>query len=192
MAKLFMANTSNIFEMKFGRPQTVLLTKEMPNGVIVTLGDTMEKTSRELDHCHAVTEDAMTSVIGKFIIVAPEINVQQYRTIDGQMGKFVLEAGETYSAYMLSKYDRIEYSDAYIKDASQVVVGDKLKVTAPVAGTGERFAKDNANGCLRVVSIVDLWLPVMLAPNTTAGQGAKNPAKLMPSSCKMYKVEVEK
>ena len=191
MAKLFMANTSNIFEMKFGRPQTVLLTKEMPNGAIVTLGDTMEKTSRELDHCHAVTEEAMTSVIGKFIIVAPEINAQQYRTIDGQMGKFVLEANETYSAYMLSKYDRIEYSDAYIKDATGVQVGDKLNVTTPVAGTGERFAKASG-GCLRVVSIVDLWLPVMLAPNTTAGQGAKNPAKLMPASCKMYKVEVEK
>ena len=185
-----MANTSNIFEMKFGRPQTVLLTKEMPNCTIVELGATQEKKSRELDHCHEVAEKAMTSVIGNFIIVAPEINVQQYRTIDGQMGKFVLEAGETYSAYMLSKYDRIEYSDAYIKDATGVQVGDKLNVTLPTSN-GERFEK-NASGCLRVVTITDLWLPIMLQPNTTAGQGAKNPAKLMPASCKMFKVEVEK
>lgn len=189
-----MANTSNIFEMKFGRPQTVLLDKEMPNGVIVELGDTLEGTKgREYDHCHGVVaEKEMTSVIGKFIIVAPEINVQQYRTIDGQIGKFVLEANETYSAYMLNKYDRIEYSDAYIKDATGVQVGDKLKVTAPVAGTGERFAKDDAKGCLRVVSIVDLWLPIMLQPNTKAGQGSNKTASLMPASCKMYKVEVEK
>lgn len=190
MAKLFMANTSNIFEMKFGRPQTVLLEKDMPNCTIVELGDTQEKKSRELDHCHAVTEKAMTSVIGNFIIVAPEINVQQYRTIDGQMGKFILEAGETYSAYMLNKYDRIEYSDAYIKDASTLKVGEKLNVTTATA-QGERFVKHDT-GCLRIVTITDLWLPVMLQPNTTAGQGSGNLAKLMPASCKMFKVEVEK
>ena len=39
---LFMCNTSNVHEMKFGRPQTVLLEAEMPNGAIVTLGATQE------------------------------------------------------------------------------------------------------------------------------------------------------
>lgn len=185
---LFMCNTSNVHEMKFGRPQTVLLEAEMPNGAIVTLGATQEATARELDHAHAVTEGALTSVVGAFVVVAPEINVQQYRMIDGQIGKFVLEAGETYSAYMLQKLDRLEYSDAYFANASALKVGDKVNVQAK--GTnGERFVKHDT-GCLRIVSIHDLWLPVMLAPATI--QGANNPAKLMPASCKMIKIEVEK
>ena len=191
MAKLFMCNTSNIHEMKFGRPQTVLNNEERPNGVIVTLGATQEATSRELDHCHAVTEGALTAVAGKYIIVAPEINAQQYRKIDGQIGKFVLEADETYTAYQLSVLDRIEYSDAYFKEASALRVGEKVDVCAK--GTnGERFAKASSGGAMRIVSIVDLWLPAMLMANTASAQGSGNLAKLMPQSCKMIKVEVEK
>ena len=187
---LFMCNTSNVHEMKFGRPQTVLLEAEMPNGAIVTLGATQEAKDASLDHAHAVTEGALTSVVGAFVVVAPEINAQQYRMIDGQIGKFVLEAGETYSAYMLQKLDRLEYSDAYFMNAGALKVGDKVNVQAK--GTnGERFVV-NTSGCMRVVSIRDLWLPVMLQPNTDAGQGASSPAKLMPASCKMIKIEVEK
>ena len=192
--KLFMMNTSNVHEMKFGRPQTVLNDEVRPNGVIVTLGDTQEDESgskRELDHCHAISEGALTAVAGKFIVVAPEINVQQYRTVDGQIGKFVLEAGETYTAYQLSVLDRLEYSDAYFKEASALKVGEKVDVCAKGAN-GERFAKASTGGCLRIVSIVPLWLPVMLAPNVTDGQGSKNLAKLMPQSCNMIKVEVVK
>ena len=194
--KLFMMNTSNVHEMKFGRPQTVLVEGEArPNGIIVELGATKEgKTlaTRELDHVHGITEGATDTVVGKFIVVAPEINVQQYRTIDGQIGKFVLEVGETYTAYMLSKLDRLEYSDAYFVAVPSV--GDKVKVQAKDAKTGARFVVDNAAGCLRVVSVVPLWLPVMLAPNTAllGGQGEGNLAKLMPQSCQMIKVEVEK
>ena len=190
--KLFMMNTSNVHEMKFGRPQTVLNDAERPNGVIVTLGATQEKTARELDHAHAITEGALTKVAGKFIVVAPEINVQQYRTIDGQIGKFVLEADETYTAYQLSVLDRLEYSDAYFKEASALKVGDKVDVCEK--GTnGERFAKaSGAIGAMRIVSIVPLWLPVMLVPNVAVdGQGSGNLAKLMPQSCQMIKVEVE-
>ena len=189
--KLFMMNTSNVHEMKFGRPQTVLNDAERPNGVIVTLGATQEKTARELDHCRAITEGALTKVAGKFIVVAPEINVQQYRTIDGQIGKFVLEAGETYSAYMLSKLDRLEYSDAYFKNAGALEVGHRVNVCGK--GTaGERFEKADTGGAMRIVSIVPLWLPVMLVPNIELGQGTGNLAKLMPESCQMIKVEVEK
>lgn len=187
---LFMCNTSNVHEMKFGRPQTVLLEADMPNGAIVTLGATQEAKAPELDHAHAVTEGALTSVVGAFVIVAPEINVQQYRMIDGQIGKFVLEAGETYTAYMLQKLDRLEYSDAYFMNAGALKVGDKVNVQAKGAN-GERFVK-HESGCLRIVSIHDLWLPVMLQANVAAGQGANNPAKLMPASCKMIKIEVEK
>ena len=188
---LFMCNTSNVHEMKFGRPQTVLNNEERPNGVIVTLNATQEGTARELDHCHAIAEGALTAVAGKFIVVAPEINVQQYRTIDGQIGKFVLEAGETYTAYQLSVLDRIEYSEAYFKDAATLKVGDKVDVQAKGAN-GERFAKASSGGAMRIVSIVDLWMPVMLAANDGVAQIGGQDAKLMPASVKMIKVEVEK
>ena len=188
--KLFMMNTSNVHEMKFGRPQTVLNDAERPNGVIVTLGATKEGQARELDHCRAITEGALTKVAGKFIVVAPEINVEQYRTVDGQIGKFVLEVGETYTAYQLSVLDRLEYSDAYFKEAAALKVGDKVDVCAK-GSNGERFAKAQTGGAMRIVSIVPLWLPVMLAPNLATGQGSGKVAKLMPESCKMIKVEVE-
>ena len=190
---LFMCNTSNVHEMKFGRPQTVLVEGKdaLPNGVIVTLGATKEGTARELDHVHGITEGALTAVAGKFIVVAPEINAQQYRTIDGQIGKFVLEVGETYSAYQLSVLDRIEYSDAYFKEASALKVGEKVDVCAKGAN-GERFAKASTGGCLRIVSVVDLWMPVMLAANDGVAQVGGQDAKLMPATIKMIKVEVEK
>lgn len=186
-----MCNTSNIHEMKFGRPQTVLNDQERPNGVIVTLGATKEQEARELDHCHSVVERALDSVVGKFIIVAPENNAQQYRKIDGQIGKFSLEADETYTAYMLSLYDRIEYSDAYFQNADALSVGDKVNIINKTA-SGERFAKTEEEGAMRVVSIVPLWLPNVLMANTAAQQGSGALAKLMPQSCKMIKVEVEK
>ena len=188
---LLMCNTSNVHEMKFGRPQTVLVEGKdaLPNGVIVTLGATKEGTARELDHVHGITEGALTAVAGKFIVVAPEINAQQYRTIDGQIGKFVLEVGETYSAYQLSVLDRIEYSDAYFVAVPEV--GNKVKVQAKDA-KGARFVVDNATGCLRVVSVVDLWMPIMLAANDGAAQVGGEDAKLMPATIKMIKVEVEK
>ena len=183
---LFQCNTSNVHEMKFGRPQTVLNDEVRPNGVIVNLGATQEGVARELDHCHAISEGAMTEVAGKFIVVAPEINVQQYRTIDGQIGKFVLEAGETYTAYLLTKLDRLEYSDAYFVNGKELKPGDKVNVQAKGAN-GERFVK-NDSGCLRVVSVVDLWLPIMLQPKHPQGEGQE--PKLMPESCKMIKLEV--
>ena len=188
---LFMCNTSNVHEMKFGRPQTVLVEGEArPNGIIVTLEATKEGTARELDHVHGITEGALTAVDGKFIVVAPEINAQQYRTIDGQIGKFVLEAGETYSAYELRKLDRMEYSEGYFMNASTLKVGDKVNVQAKGAN-GERFVKASG-GCLRIVTIVDLWMPVMLAANDGVAQVGGQPAKLMPATVKMIKVEVEK
>ena len=184
---LFQCNTSNVHEMKFGRPQTVLNDAVRPNGVIVTLGETQEKVARELDHCHAISEGALAEVVGAFVVVAPEINAQQYRTIDGQIGKFALEAGETYSAYMLQKHDRLEYSDAYFEAVP--AVGAKVNVKVGT-GLAPRFSANGA--ALRVVSVTELWLPIMLQPNNPAGQGAGADAKLMPESCKMIKVEVVK
>ena len=190
---LLMCNTSNVHEMKFGRPQTVLVEGEArPNGIIVTLEATKEKDGRELDHVHAIKEEAGEAVIGKFIVVAPEINVEQYRMIDGQIGKFRLEVGETYSAYELRKLDRIEYSEGYFMNAGALKIGDKVNVQAKGAN-GERFVKaSGATGAMRVVSIVDLWMPVMLAANDGVAQVGGQDAKLMPASVKMIKVEVEK
>lgn len=176
---LFQCNTSNVDEMRHGRPQTVLNDAERPNGVIVTLGATKEAEERELDHCHAIVEGALSEVVGAFVVVAPEINAEQYRTIQGQIGKFVLEADETYSAYRLQKHDRLEYSEAYF-DAVPAV-GDKLDVKAG-EGLAPRFSAGGA--ALRVVSVVDLWMPVMLAANSKEGA-------LMPASVKMIKLEVE-
>ena len=186
-----MANTSNVKEMKNGRPESVLLKDKtgavvgaLPNCAIVSVGDVVEG-----DHIREAKALAATNAVGKFVVVAPEINVQQYRTIDGQIGKFVLEAGETYSAYQLSVLDRIEYSEAYFVAVPEV--GNKVKVQAKDA-KGARFVVDNAAGCLRVVSVVDLWMPVMLAANDGVAQIGGQDAKLMPTSVKMIKVEVEK
>ena len=178
-----MCNTSNIHEMKFGRPQSVILTDDMPNGVIVTLGAVQDE--KEGDHLHSATA-ATGSVIGKFIVVAPEVNAQQYRTIDGQIGKFVLEAGEAYSAYMLQKHDRIEYSDAYFA-GDLPKKGDKFNPKAK-DGNGAVFAAGGA--ALEVVSVRELWLPIVLQANIAEAQGAGKAAKLMPESCKMIKLEV--
>ena len=180
---LFMCNTSNIHEMKFGRPQSVILEAEMPNGVIVTLGAVQD--DKVGDHLHSVTLATEASVIGKFIVVAPEINAQQYRTIDGQIGKFVLEAGEAYSAYMLQKHDRIEYSEAYF--AELPAKGDKVNPKVKDAN-GAVFAQGGA--ALEVVSVRELWLPVVLQANIAGAQGNGAAAKLMPTSCKMIKLEV--
>ena len=180
---LFQCNTSNVDEMRHGRPQTVLNDAERPNGVIVTLGATQEAEARELDHCHAITEGALEAVVGAYVVVAPEIMEDEYRTINGQIGKFVLKADETYSAYRLQKLDRLEYSDAYFDGAAELEVGDKVNVQA-AGDNGERFVASET-GCLRVVSIVNLWMPVMLAANSQEGA-------LMPASVKMIKVEVEK
>ena len=176
---LFQCNTSNVDEMRHGRPQTVLNDKVRPNGVIVTLGATQEAKERELDHCHAIEEGALSQVVGAFVVVAPEIIEDEYRTINGQIGKFALKADETYSAYRLQKHDRLEYSEAYF-DAVPAV-GDKVNVKAG-EGLAPRFSAGGA--ALRVVSVVDLWMPVMLAANSKEGA-------LMPTSVKMIKLEVE-
>ena len=176
---LFQCNTSNVDEMRHGRPQTVLNDAERPNGVIVTLGATQEAEARELDHCHAIEEGALSKVEGAYVVVAPEIMEDQYRTINGQIGKFALKADETYSAYRLQKHDRLEYSEAYF-DAVPAV-GEKVDVKAG-EGLAPRFSAGGA--ALRVVSVVDLWMPVMLAANSKEGA-------LMPTSVKMIKLEVE-
>ena len=176
---LLMANTSNVKEMKNGRPQSVLAPKALPNCAIVTLGDTMEATKAELDHVHAVTAGAAQTAAGKFVIVAPEINVQQYRMIDNDIAKFALEADEVYTAYELQLHDRLEFSADYFASMSGLAVGE----TVNIAADGKLTAKvDSKAGCLRVVSIREQRLPQMVLPN----------GQMRPAAVKMVKVEVVK
>ena len=185
----FMCNTSKIKSMKLENPKTVMFTGEdKPNGTIVTLKETQEKTKgREYDHVHAVEFlTSVNEVAGKYIIVAPEINVEQYRLIDNQISKFVLEADETYAAYRLQVGDRIEYTDGYFAEgvADTLVVGDFVEIN----GDG-KLAKD-ADGsattsAFRVVSILPTHYPIVMKP------GKKSQAiGLMPEAGKKIKLEV--
>ena len=170
-----MANTSNVKEMKNGRPQSVQAPKALPNCAIVTLGDTMEATKAELDHVHAVTAGTAETAVGKFVIVAPEINVQQYRMIDNDIAKFALEANEVYTAYELQLHDRLEFSADYF--AAVPAVGD----TVNIAADGKLTAAAEG-GCLRVVSIREQRLPQMVLQD----------GSMRPAAVKMIKVEVVK
>lgn len=186
MANILYFNLTNVKEAKGGRPQTVMFTTGgvKPNGSIVTLGDTMEKTSRELDHVHAVTFGALDSVIGKWVIASPEIVVEQYRTIDGKAWKYALEENETYAAYQLQALDRLEYSEAYFEGAfTQYKVGDFVKID----NKGKFIKGTNANdSAFRIVTILDVNKPVVLEANASAGLGAS----FIPQLGKMVKLEV--
>lgn len=158
---LLMANTSNVKEMKNGRPVSVRLegtsdeVKVLPNCAIVSLGDTLEKESAELDHVHVAKANAATNAVGKFVVVAPEINIEQYRMIDNDIAKFALEAKEIYTAYELQKLDRLEFSADYF--ATVPAVGQTVNIAADGKLTG---AIDN--GCLRVVSVRQQRMPMVI------------------------------
>ena len=174
---LLMANTSNVKEMKNGRPESVLLKDKtgktegtLPNCAIVSVGDVVEG-----DHVREAKALAATNAVGKFVVVAPEINVQQYRTVDNDIAKFALEAGEVYTAYELQLRDRLEFSAEYfatVPSVGQTVnIADNGKLTASVD-----------SGCLKVISVREQRLPMVVKDNGT----------MMPASIKMVKVEVVK
>ena len=184
----FMCNTSKIKSMKLENPKTVMFEGEdKPNGTIVTLKATQEKTKgREYDHVHAV--EFLTSetdaVAGKYIIVAPEINVEQYRLIDNQISKFVLEADETYAAYRLQVGDRIEYTEGYFTSPEGLVVGDFVNVNA--SGKLEKDADGtDTTSAFRVVSILPAQYPIVMKPGKKS-----QPIGLMPEAGKKIKLEV--
>mgnify|MGYP000959610761 FL=1 len=196
--------TSNIQEMKNGRPQTVMFlnaggaAKTYPNGTIVDLKDTMEAKQigvgpdiygRAYDHVHEVEQTkTATEVINKFIVVAPEINVEQYRLIDGQLSKFALQENETYSAYRLQKYDRIEYTfsaNRFAGDVADFTPGKFLEIDAQ-GKLAVKLAGTAADSAFRVVSVVDTHLPFALAVNEQKDQSGK----LLPTAGKKIKLEV--
>ena len=174
---LLMANTSNVKEMKNGRPESVLLKDKtgavvgaLPNCAIVSVGDVVEG-----DHIREAKALAATNAVGKFVVVAPEINVQQYRMIDNDIAKFALEAGEVYTAYELQLRDRLEFSAEYF--ATLPAVGQ----TVNIADNGKLTASTDS-GCLKVISVREQRMPMVAKPDGT----------MMPASIKMVKVEVVK
>ena len=185
----FMCNTSKIKSMKLENPKTVMFEGDAkPNGTIVTLKATLEKDKgREYDHVHAVEFlTSVNEVAGKYIIVAPEINVEQYRLIDNQISKFVLEADETYAAYRLQVGDRIEYTDGYFAEgvADTLVVGDFVNVNA--SGKLEKDADGtDTTSAFRVVSILPAQYPIVMKPGKKS-----QPIGLMPEAGKKIKLEV--
>ena len=192
--EFLMANTSNIDSMRHGRPQTVFFkqTQLGATGVthncrIVELGATLEINpdfGPKFDHVHEVTMAAPTSLIGKYIVVAPEINVEQYRRIDNCIAKFALVEEETYTAYELVKGDRFEYSEAYLAaDITDLPnPGETLGIDAEGKLTlvGEKV--------VRVVSVRYQRLPIMLANTQSQVQGAL--PSVMPDAVAMIKLEV--
>lgn len=215
----YMCNTSNIKEMEIGRPQTVMFerghlaqAKTFPNGTIVTLGDTMEnatipggatKYGREYDHVHKAAQvvgqanaQQLTAVEGKWIVIAPEIRVEQYRRIHDQISGFELEENVTYTAYQLNKLDRIEYSDDYFVNPQQLNVGDYVNLD-----DNGKFAKNGGGGAqnnsaFRVVSKLPMFYPVVMNQNPPAqnpgqpGQGTG--MTFLPTAGYKIKLEVVK
>ena len=174
---LLMANTSNVKEMKNGRPESVLLKDKtgatkgtLPNCAIVSVGDVVEG-----DHVREAKALAATNAVGKFVVVAPEINVQQYRTIDNDIAKFALEAGEVYTAYELQLRDRLEFSAEYFETVPSV------GQTVNIADNGKLTAAAES-GCLKVISVREQRMPMVVLSD----------GSMRPAAIKMVKVEVVK
>ena len=174
--EIMMANTSNVKEMEFGRVYSVRVPKLLPNCSIVTLGAAGTGVN---DHVYAVTADAAETAIGKHVVVAPEIVVEQYSLTDGHIGYFRLDAQEVYSAYELQLHDRIEYSEKYFTDGT-LAEGE----TFNVAADGKFVHVPGKTGCLKVVSVRDMARGMILKPDML---GLYNGAKT-----KLVKLEVVK
>ena len=118
VGELKVANTSNVKEMKNGRPMNVKLVGEgLENCVIVTLG---AAGTGEDDHVFSVAKvltpaevDAAVKAGTAYLVVAPEIMVEEARMTDGHIGKFRFENGGVYTAYKLNVHDRIEVSSTH-------------------------------------------------------------------------------
>ena len=112
---LIVANTTNVKEMKNGRPMNVQIPEaDMPNCSVVKL---VAVQSGELDHVFTAQKlttkseiDAAIAAEEAYVIVAPEIMVEEARRTDGHIGKFRFKEGAVHTAYKLSKHDRLEVS----------------------------------------------------------------------------------
>ena len=134
---LIVANTTNVKEMKNGRPMNVKIPaapegKELANCLIVKLGAAGTGVD---DHVYNVTileaapaaEDLAAGLI--YVVVAPEIMVEEARRMDGHIGKFRFKEGDVHTAYQLSKHDRLELSTTH----PQVGLGTAIGEPRPMA-----------------------------------------------------------
>ena len=125
---LIVANTTNVKEMKNGRPMNVEAPAELGNCAVVKL--LAPKTGVQ-DHVYTVevlTADTIAAALAAgdaYVIVAPEIMVEEARKIDGHIGLFRFEAGKVYTAYQLSKHDRLELSEGHPAIALGTKVGER-------------------------------------------------------------------
>ena len=131
---LLVANTSNVKEMKNGRPMNVKApAADLPNCTIVKLGAAGEGVE---DHVYTVTvvegsiaaEDLTAGLI--YVMVAPEIMVEEARRTDGHIGLFRFEEGQVYTAYQLSKHDRLELAEGHPAIALGTEVGERQMAEA--------------------------------------------------------------
>ena len=146
VGELKVANTSNVKEMKNGRPMNVKLVGEgLENCVIVTLG---AAGTGENDHVFTVTKVLAANEVAEavangtaYLVVAPEIMVEEARMTDGHIGKFRFENGGVYTAYKLNKHDRIEVSSThrYATGAGRVISTRPMATGLVIAPNGELY-----------------------------------------------------
>lgn len=119
---LIVANTSNVKEMKNGRPMNVEIpavaekdNHQLANCMIVEL--LAVKDAKENDHVYTTrvlttkeTIDAAIKAGTAAVVVAPEIMVEEARKTDGHIGLFRFVPGDVHTAYKLEKHDRLEVS----------------------------------------------------------------------------------
>ena len=120
---LIVANTSNVKEMKNGRPMNVEIPAatdaQLANCMIVEL--LAVKDAQENDHVYTTkvlaskTEiDAAIEKGTAAVVVAPEIMVEEARKTDGHIGLFRFVPGDVHTAYKLEKHDRLEVSAGHM------------------------------------------------------------------------------
>ena len=125
---LIVANTTNVKEMKNGRPMNVKVTEELGNCAIVKLGARGTGVEDHIYTAVALTAEDFAKALEAgeaYVVVAPEIMVEEARKIDGHIGLFRLEAGQVYTAYQLSKHDRLEVSEGHPAIALGTKVGER-------------------------------------------------------------------
>ena len=173
--KLFVANTSNVKEMKNGRPMNVKIAEEgLPNCTIVTLGAAGEGVE---DHVFPGTKVALASAkAGDFVVVAPEIMVEEARKTDGHIGKYRLDKGGVHTGYELHLHDRLELSAEYFGGEA---AAQALEVGKPIAEGAK----------LRVVSIRKMATGMIIAPAALVG-GTATMELYAGAQITMVKVEV--
>ena len=144
---LKVANTSNVKEMKNGRPMNVKLEgADLENCVIVTLSEA-PVDENENDHVFVGTVLEASAVAAAvkagtaYLVVAPEIMVEEARMTDGHIGKFRFEAGGVYTAYKLQPHDRIEVSSThrYATGAGRVISTRPMATGLVIAPNGALY-----------------------------------------------------